>query len=674
MNLRKSVRSQPDPTQVDTRTSTPKSQSSGSQTPPRSRAGRKKGTGISHTKARRSRTGCFTCRQRHLKCDEAVGKCMNCRKSDRVCRRGVRLNFIDIQTVAPPHLIARPDGSKVTFRDDSRLIASLYVGGFEIYPPVQPESSIEENGQSCHDLDVIGPEDLTNIFQSVAHSFDPLGFDVPHPTADFVETDPWHQSHLVPGDELLPHGTSNFARKLADRQESHQSLTDPDSVSCLRAFVEEIGPRMDAMDEMNHFSQVLPALAVAEPLLLKALVASGAKYRSLNNPSWPVELATTFSQEATEALSGAIHDPSRDSVLCATIAMVLGFSASMSPHSMRWEDHLAGSRALIRECGWTAKTPGLGGACFRISISAEILSCVRHNWALSWNPDTWGVDIDMENAQSNMSGGHDLWHHRILYICAKVLMLRTCLRQNQNMGEEVTGENGLTDLFQEWVLYSRWCDQWEKSVPRALVPLGYLQPWQAKSKSVFPEVWLTTRSAIVARLIYHVTRIMLAKNNPLQSAFDDELHKHQQAHAYDVCGLVAHTKDRGIADIAIHCLVIAAECLEAPEAQHEALNIIDRMSKITGSSSDSIKDDLKQIWSWVDAHPHTVVPSQMHDNFYALDPALTIPETSNSPGNMNNPLLGTGDFSMENHPYQGLYVPPHHHHALNQYSYGPYLI
>jgi hypothetical protein len=252
MNLRNSAKSQPPSPQVNTRTSTPKSQSSDSQTTPRPRTGRRK-TDIPDTKARRSRTGCFTCRQRHLKCDEAVGKCLNCRKSDRVCRRGVRLNFIDIQTVAPPHLVARPDGSKVTFRDDSRLIASLYVGGFEIYPPIQPESPVEENGHSNHDFDSMGPDDLTSLFQSVAHSFDPLSFDVSHPsTADFVETDTWHQSHLVPGDELLPHGTSNFARKLADKQESHHFLTDPEQLSLLRAFVEEVGPRMDAMDEMNH--------------------------------------------------------------------------------------------------------------------------------------------------------------------------------------------------------------------------------------------------------------------------------------------------------------------------------------------------------------------------------------------------------------------------------------
>ncbi|CAG8052653.1 unnamed protein product [Penicillium salamii] len=650
MNLRNFAKSQPEPTQVDTTTSTPKSQSSDSQTPPRSRAGRRKTTDISETKGRRSRTGCFTCRQRHLKCDEAVGRCLNCRKSDRVCRRGVRLNFIDTQTVAPPHLIARPDGSKVTFKDDSRLIASLYVGGFEIYPPVQPESPVEANGHLNHDLDAIGPDDLTSIFQSAAHSFDPQGFDVPNPAAGFVETDTWHQSHLVPGDELLPHGTSNFARKLANKQESHQALLDYESVSCLRTFVEEVGPRMDAMDEMNHFSQALPSLAVGEPLLLKAFVASGANHRSLHDPSWPVELALAFSQDATEALLSAVHDPGRDSVLCATVALVLGFTASMSPHSMRWENHIAGSRALIRECGWTAKTPGLGGACFRISMSAELLGCLRYNWGLSWNPDTWGVDIDMEHAQASIGGSHDLWHHRILYICAKVSMLRASLRQCRALPDDVARSSQLSTLFQEWALYSRWCDEWEKSIPRSLVPLGYLQPWQTKSKSVFPEVcrrlMMRCRSCSTPMFMMFVVLSLTPKIG----------------------------QSNCIADIAIHCLVIAAEYLETPEAQNEVLDLLDAMTKITSSSTDSIRNELKQVWSWVDAHPHTVAPSQVHNNFYGLDPSLAMPETPESLANLNNPLLDTGNFSMENHPYQGFYVPPHHHHALNQYHLGAYLI
>lgn len=47
-------------------------------------------------KAKRVRTGCLTCRDRHLKCDETVPDCLNCRKRGRECKRGVRLNFLDI--------------------------------------------------------------------------------------------------------------------------------------------------------------------------------------------------------------------------------------------------------------------------------------------------------------------------------------------------------------------------------------------------------------------------------------------------------------------------------------------------------------------------------------------------------------------------------------------------
>ena len=52
-------------------------------------------------KPKRVRTGCLTCRERHLKCDEGLPHCQNCRKSNRTCKRGVRLNFIDTQVKDP---------------------------------------------------------------------------------------------------------------------------------------------------------------------------------------------------------------------------------------------------------------------------------------------------------------------------------------------------------------------------------------------------------------------------------------------------------------------------------------------------------------------------------------------------------------------------------------------
>ena len=60
------------------------------------------GTSAAANKPKRVRTGCLTCRERHLKCDEGLPNCQNCRKSSRQCKRGVRLNFIDTTVKSPP--------------------------------------------------------------------------------------------------------------------------------------------------------------------------------------------------------------------------------------------------------------------------------------------------------------------------------------------------------------------------------------------------------------------------------------------------------------------------------------------------------------------------------------------------------------------------------------------
>lgn len=93
--------------------------------------------GEAASKPKRVRTGCLTCRERHLKCDEGLPHCMNCQKSSRVCKRGLRLNFIDIWMEQPPTLLTLFGTAqwKVTFNDESRDIADEYEGGLEKYPP-----------------------------------------------------------------------------------------------------------------------------------------------------------------------------------------------------------------------------------------------------------------------------------------------------------------------------------------------------------------------------------------------------------------------------------------------------------------------------------------------------------------------------------------------------------
>ncbi|KAJ5939268.1 hypothetical protein N7466_002402 [Penicillium verhagenii] len=652
----------------DPKAKTPKAQKEDS--PRSSSASRKKSSEIADTKAKRTRTGCLTCRERHLKCDEALGRCLNCRKSDRICRRGVRLNFIDIQTVEPPHIIARANGAKLTFRDDSRIIASEYVGGFEKYPPPQPDSPIQERRQVQQEaLNLMGPDQLASLFQSVAHSFDP-GFDISHSaTTDFLfGSDTWHDAHLVPGDELLPHGTSHFAQKLSMKQYSVAYLTDPEQISLLQLFVEEVGPWIDSMDSMRHFTQILPLHAIDEPLLLKALVACGARHASLADPSYGEEKVSHYYDAANQGLLHSLQDPDRDSVLCATVALLLSIYEMMSSQPLT--KHTSGSRALVRECGWTAKTPSLGGSCFWVSVSMEVLHCLNYTCPLSWNPDTWGVDMHMDQVQPFWKGD-DQWLHRIIYICAKIVNFRVSTQYLQTLNDPSSQNTQIHNAVQEWNHYNAWCEQWINSTPRSMKPISSLQPWQTESASTFPKIWLLKRPATISQYFYHVACIVLARAHPLSSSLHLEMNKMQQVHAYNVCGLAANLKDRSLSNISIQCLTIAAESLDARNSQEEVLNILDLVTKDTHWHSEPIKERLKGKWGW--SHPETVDPAHMHNSFYDLDPALPIHGGAGISSGITNPLLDSGDFSMENHPYQGYYVAPHHR-VPDHYNYGSYLV
>ncbi|PYH89875.1 C6 zinc finger domain protein [Aspergillus ellipticus CBS 707.79] len=613
------------------------------------------------TKPRRVRTGCLTCRERHLKCDEALHRCQNCRKSGRVCRRGIRLNFIDIQTATPPQCVVRMPVNGVTFRDESRLIASEYVGGIEKYPLVAEFSSLDKDNST----------ESPSTSHSNTHK------------ASFIQGLGTPQPGGLGAFNGFPHPTNNpsfadantsFAPFRSTKQghinaTNHTCLNNPEDVYLLQVFVEEVGLWMDSMDAVKHFTEVLPYHALEEPMLLKALLACGARHLFHMDASYGEERAVNFHNVASQYLLHSLQDPDRDSALCATTAILLNIYELMSGRPIQGMSHIAGARALIKECHWNAKTPGLGGACFWLNVSMELLSCLNFNWTLSWDPDTWGVELDLNQAQPSVVGNEEAWTHRMVFICAKIANFRS-LGQPPAL-ESSTSDMQISQRYQEWCTYNDWCDQWARALPRSMMPLGYLHSWQTNSKSAFPQIWLIKRSTIVAQLLYHTARILLTKTNPLESEFSTEMQTIQQSHARDICGIVAHSRDRGVASLSIRFLAIAAECLTTREAQHEAFEILETITKQTGWKAEQVKKEFQEAWGWSDSHGPPIPMSEdilaLFHSDHALDPGH-VPPRPKMPTGVINPVMATADFSMENHPYQDYYVAPHR--SLGHYPYG----
>ncbi|KAH8705457.1 putative C6 transcription factor [Talaromyces proteolyticus] len=614
-----------------------------------------------NTKAKRVRTGCLTCRERHLKCDETLPRCQNCSKSGRVCKRGIRLNFIDTQTVSPPYDVTPPPGTRFNFQDESREIASEYVGGYERYPTLNHHSENPKETTSQFDLSDIlnapvlqrqplpaSPPILPSYSGANHHEIhEPLFNNTQYTTQSFIQ-----QSNFLPKPSVSSSDTRPY-------------LNSPEEVLLMQVFVEEVGLWMDSMNIHCHFTQKLPLRALSEPMLLNAMMACGAQHLHLVNASFSEDRALHYYNTASRELMTHLKNPDRDSVLCAIAAVILNSYELMCKDPMQRMNHIAGARALIKECRWDGKASGIGNACFWLNVGVELLSCLHFNWQMAWNPDSWGMDMESELTPSqSLFGDEELWTHRMVYICAKVANFRASIPEFQELDRH-THQMRIQQRCHEWNTYQRWCDEWAKCVPHSMMPMGYLQSWQTTSKSAFPEIWLIKRPAIVGRLFYHTACVLLAKIHPIEPEFSPEMRDKQQRHAYDICGIVAHVKDRGVATMSIRCLAIAAECLVSRDAQQELLDILDKIIKEAGWRIDFLKSELQEKWGWHQSETRGSTP--ISSNLLLNSETATSSTHPKLPSGIVNPTMAAADFSMANHPYQDYYVAPHTH--TNDYHY-----
>lgn len=211
-------------------------------------------------------------------------------------------------------------------------------------------------------------------------------------------------------------------------------------------------------------------------------MACGARHLHLTIPIYEEGDTLYYYDEAAQHLRGSLQNPDRDSTMCAAAAVVLSICELMCSTTMFRMNHSA--RTLAKACGWDGRTPGLGGLCFWLSASMELLTCLHFNWTFSWDPDAWGIDMDMDDDSSKVVGDEELWIHRIIYICAKISNFRSSASPQQTDNPA----NGLTlsQRCHEWKKFNDWCDRWQEALPRSMMPLSYVL---FPENSEFPKVW-----------------------------------------------------------------------------------------------------------------------------------------------------------------------------------------
>lgn len=194
-------------------------------------------------RSKRVRTGCLTCRERHLKCDETMPECLNCKKSSRECKRGVRLNFIDTQVKTPP-VTPATDEWHLSFMDESRDIASEYRGGLGRYGTIADTLVPTPASSTGPARSVLSPVGET---LSASEPVDIVMAPVEYP--------PQRHGSTVSDSALSSHsfgGLSSISHSLPSAKDTRQVLTDPQELLFMQVFVEEVGIWMDSMDPYKH--------------------------------------------------------------------------------------------------------------------------------------------------------------------------------------------------------------------------------------------------------------------------------------------------------------------------------------------------------------------------------------------------------------------------------------
>lgn len=267
-------------------------------------------------------------------------------------------------------------------------------------------------------------------------------------------------------------------------------LGTSEEVHYMQVFVEKVGSWMDAFEKDRHFSELIPYQALKSPKLLNAFLACGVKHLSRTSHE-KEDKALFYYNTATTQLLRSLQNPDRDVGECAIAAVVLNVYEIMSDRPGYGMNHVAGARALIRECKWDAKSTGSKAACFWLNIGMEVLSCLEMNWLTTWDPDHWGLDMNMTSDADHGGDKVDeqIWVHRMFYIVARVTNFRASMPQflEPTPRNEQLRLGGRTS---EWRELKRLCDDWNEACPRTMHPMGYLYPGQSLSnKSLFPRIW-----------------------------------------------------------------------------------------------------------------------------------------------------------------------------------------
>lgn len=316
----------------------------------------------------------------------------------------------------------------------------------------------------------------------------------------------------------------------------------PQEESMLQAFVTHISQWIDLFDPYQHFSSLVPRLALHNVGLLNAILALAIRHNSLGSqPAFARDDALQYYHETLQYVRKAMQYTSyyTSLELLATTLMISAYEMLDGSSSRDWERHLQGVFWIQRSQVIHGDSGGLRAAVWWAWLCQDVWAAFRDKRKVFtfWEPQKTLHELNPTQVAS-----------RAVFILGRVI--NYCAESEagdptSNFVSRLKNAEVLSDML----------DQWEANLSPEFQPLpSSLQI----AGSVFTPVWIHPPMYAVSVQVYHASRILVLLHRPSLGGLSQNLKTQASLdnHVDTICGIALILSDYASSTMSSQCLFI----------------------------------------------------------------------------------------------------------------------
>jgi hypothetical protein len=363
------------------------------------------------------------------------------------------------------------------------------------------------------------------------------------------------------------------------------SLRDHE-IPIFRRFVDRLSLWLDLFDPMQHFSSLVPHLAMANEGLMKAILALSARHFSIQPASDGMLIdrtaAVQYYYETIRYLQTAMKYESytHSQELIAT-ALIVSMYEMVDGASKGWERHLKGVFWIQRSRNIGAESPGLEGAGWWSWLRQDVWAAFRERRRVYsfHRPTKQYADMTQFDLAS-----------RAVYLLAQTVNYCSEAETKEgasNLHVRIDRARMLLDMLDEWRRNS--------SIHFQRLPLA------SDRRGPFEPIWINPSPLGTAVQMHHFARTLLLVTQPAPGGFGEFLLREEQlSEAVDaICGIAMTITDEPSLVSSTQCLFAAGLYThdKDPRKREAIMQLIDAHQMRTGWPVHSLSQELQAEWT-----------------------------------------------------------------------------